>query len=154
MKSSMYTVCRTGPVTVAPYAQHQHTCLPDESGDAILNAVLKPYGVTFDNRTYVTYPTLDYCTQYREKDLAFASRFAGFLICWVVKRRPGCRVNGRFEQREWEHDGGDGVQAWMGKPAGDPAGGNKQAPSPQVWTAPETASSGALRGMPLPGTGR
>jgi hypothetical protein len=48
----------------------------------LLKAVLKPYGATFDNRTHVTYPTLDYCTQYRETDFAFASRFAGFFICW------------------------------------------------------------------------
>jgi type VI secretion system secreted protein VgrG len=41
---------------------------------AILEAILKPYGITFDNRTRATYPTLDYCTQYRESDFAFFSR--------------------------------------------------------------------------------
>jgi type VI secretion system secreted protein VgrG len=41
---------------------------------AILEAVMKPYGMTLVNRTHATYPTLEYCTQYRETDFAFASR--------------------------------------------------------------------------------
>jgi type VI secretion system secreted protein VgrG len=41
---------------------------------AILKAVLGAYGITFDDRTHVSYPTLDYCTQYRETDFAFVSR--------------------------------------------------------------------------------
>src|SRR3954470_11723039 len=41
---------------------------------AILKAVLKPYGITFDDRTQAAYPALDYCTQYRESDFAFFSR--------------------------------------------------------------------------------
>jgi type VI secretion system secreted protein VgrG len=41
---------------------------------AILKSVLQQSGVTFDDRTKATYPTLDYCTQYRETDFAFASR--------------------------------------------------------------------------------
>lgn len=41
---------------------------------AILEAVLKPYGITFDNRTRASYPTLDYCTQYRETDFVFSTR--------------------------------------------------------------------------------
>jgi uncharacterized Zn-binding protein involved in type VI secretion len=51
-------------------------------------------------------------------------------------------------------EGGDGVRAWMGQPAGDPAGARKQGASPQVWIAPQTASSGALRRVPHRGTGR
>ncbi len=41
---------------------------------SILEAVLQPYSITFDNRTHATYPMLEYCTQYRETDFQFVSR--------------------------------------------------------------------------------
>src|ERR1700712_2005496 len=46
----------------------------NQSVIAILTAVMGQYNITSDNRTRGTYPTLDYCTQYRETDFAFASR--------------------------------------------------------------------------------
>lgn len=49
-------------------------------------------------------------------------------------------------------ESGDGVRAWMGQPAGSSAGA-KQSLSPQVWIAPQTASSSALRRVPRTGTG-
>lgn len=41
---------------------------------AIIQAVLEPYSITFDNRTRATYPALQYCTQYRETDFHFIAR--------------------------------------------------------------------------------
>ena len=41
---------------------------------SIIAAVLKPYSITFGNRTGGGYPVLEYCTQYRETDFHFIAR--------------------------------------------------------------------------------
>jgi type VI secretion system secreted protein VgrG len=46
----------------------------NQSVMAILKEVMGAFGIVFDNRTHANYPNLDYCTQYRETDFAFASR--------------------------------------------------------------------------------
>lgn len=50
-------------------------------------------------------------------------------------------------------EGGGGVRAWMGQPAGSSSSAKNQTPSPQVWIARQTASGGALRRLPRSGAG-
>jgi uncharacterized Zn-binding protein involved in type VI secretion len=68
---------------------------------------------------------------------------------WSVEPpEPITSASGSATVRTTMVEGGDGVRAWMGQPAGHSSCAKTEASSPQVWIAPQTASSGALRHLP------